>query len=371
MKINHLPAPTWRWLKVNGTETGYVAGIVPGEVSERIPEGVVRGEGTDKTPNGIPDEVRTGLGPEFDDALTAVPSVVYTIKPNEDNNRKLYQDITYTTISSPDDKGCVNRFAFNCEDGANATVIQFMTGGGDGPVRAALSNKYYVGRGARLTLVQVQNLPEGSETYNDCGGTCEDGGTFRRIQIVLGGGRTYMGDFCDLRGTKSAYDCSVAYYLQGTHLLDMNYVANHQGRRSESNINISGVMADSSSKIFRGTIDFHKGCARSKGGELEDVLLMDDGVINRTVPLILCDEEDVEGSHGASIGRPDDNLVLYLASRALDKDAIYHMMARARVDRVAALIDDEETASRIDGILESAAVPKEMPAESALSLKRH
>ena len=51
MKINHLPAPTWRWLKVNGTETGYVAGIVPGEVSERIPEGVVRGEGTDKTPN--------------------------------------------------------------------------------------------------------------------------------------------------------------------------------------------------------------------------------------------------------------------------------------------------------------------------------
>ena len=42
----------------------------------------------------------------------------------------------------------------------------------------------------------------------------------------------------------------------------------------------------------------------AKGDELEDVLLLDDGVQNQTIPLILCAEEDVEGNHGAIHRKP-------------------------------------------------------------------
>lgn len=42
------------------------------------------------------------------------------------------------------------------------------------------------------------------------------------------------------------------------------------------------------------------------GNEKEDVLLLDDTIVNQTIPLILCNEEDVEGNHGATIGKLDE-----------------------------------------------------------------
>ena len=71
------------------------------------------------------------------------------------------------------------------------------------------------------------------------------------------------------------------------------------------------------SKLFRGSIDFVKGCAGSVGNEKEDVLLLGDDVVNQTIPLILCAEEDVEGNHGASIGELDEKTLFYLMSRGI------------------------------------------------------
>lgn len=254
--------------------------------------------------------------------------------------------------------GSVSLHNFEIGSDAECTVIQFITPADD-PVhseRFVLQNKYHVSSGATFTLIQIQNLDDKCEFYNDCGGVCDDGATFNRIQIVLGGGRTFMGEFCELSGEKSRYTCNIGYNLTGTHELDMNYVANHNGKRSESDIRVLGVMSDETKKIFRGTIDFHRGCAGAKGAEIEEVLLLDDTIENKTVPLILCDEEDVEGSHGASIGQLDENLLFYMRSRGIDEEEIYAMMARARIDAVAALIPDMSARDRvmemIDGPIE-------------------
>ena len=84
-------------------------------------------------------------------------------------------------------------------------------------------------------------------------------------------------------------------------------------------------------KLFRGSIDFVKGCAGSVGNEKEDVLLLGDDVVNQTIPLILCAEEDVEGNHGASIGELDEKTLFYLMSRGFTKEAAEAMIAGARL----------------------------------------
>ncbi len=42
---------------------------------------------------------------------------------------------------------------------------------------------------------------------------------------------------------------------------------------------------------------------------------MGDDVVNQTIPLILCAEEDVKGSHGASIGQLDEETLFYMQAR--------------------------------------------------------
>ena len=68
---------------------------------------------------------------------------------------------------------------------------------------------------------------------------------------------------------------------------------------------------------------------------------MDDDCINQTIPVILCSEEDVEGTHGATIGKLAEDLLFYLTSRGMDEDSVYEMMARARIDSVAEAIHDD------------------------------
>lgn len=51
-------------------------------------------------------------------------------------------------------------------------------------------------------------------------------------------------------------------------------------------------------------------------------------MVNQTIPLILCGEEDVEGNHGATIGRLDEKMLFYLASRGIPEEAARSLLAR-------------------------------------------
>ena len=134
----------------------------------------------------------------------------------------------------------------------------------------------------------------------------------------------------------------------------MNYVARHTGKRTVSNMETNGILEDSACKLFRGSIDFKPGCSGAKGDEKETVLLLGDNVVNQTIPLILCSEEDVEGNHGASIGNLDEKTMFYLKSRGFSEKAAQNMVARARIDSICEKIADEyvreKVAEKLDAI---------------------
>ena len=178
---------------------------------------------------------------------------------------------------------------------------------------------------------------------NDIGTDIDNGGKFNLVQIVLGGKNVFLGVKNRLSGEKSAIDMKLGYYMTGDDNLDVNYVASHTGKKTTCDIYANGVLCDRAQKTFRGTIDFIKGCKGAKGNEMEDVLLMDKPVRNKTIPVILCAEEDVEGNHGATIGKLAKDVLFYLESRGMSQEAVYEMMARARIDAIAAEIPDDET----------------------------
>ena len=121
----------------------------------------------------------------------------------------------------------------------------------------------------------------------------------------------------------------------------------HTGKRTQSAISASGVLADKASKLMRGTIDFRTGCSGSVGNETEDVLLLSEEVRNQSVPVILCSEEDVVGNHGASIGRPDEDMLFYMETRGVDEETACEMLARAKIDSVIGRIPDESVREKI------------------------
>lgn len=219
---------------------------------------------------------------------------------------------------------------------------------------SGIHTKFLAGKNALLRLVQIQRLGDGFTFFNDIDGLCEEGARFELIQLVFGGGSTFQGCTVQLAGRESSFGADIGYLVQGSQRLDMNYAAFHQGKQSKSEINAHGVLKDRAFKLFRGTIDFQSGASGSEGEEKEDVLLLDDGVVNQTIPLILCAEEDVQGNHGATIGNLDEELLFYLESRGISKAEIYEMMARARLETVCKKIPDDEARALAQSCLDSA-----------------
>ena len=69
--------------------------------------------------------------------------------------------------------------------------------------------------------------------------------------------------------------------------------------------------------------------------------MLGDGVVNKTVPLILCAEENVVGNHGATIGELDEDTLFYFESRGISAEVAENIMARAAIERRARTMEDE------------------------------
>ena len=335
MKLNQPLANTYGWLHVNGTKVA-AAVEAAAALTEEIPAGVDAAVQAD-TPCPL---VKTGAGTETAALLAGVDKHVYSVAAGQRIGQPLRLSVNYDTPNAGAE------LSFRLAADSELTVILDYTGGAE---TAAVRVTAQLAENARLRLAQVQRLNDGVTFICDLGGTVADGGVLTLTRLVLGGQTTYDGCSVALEGTGSACSIDAGYRLGGTQKLDMNHEVVHTGKKTTCEMRVAGVLSDQAFKVLRGTIDLRRGCAGAVGNEVEDVLLMDETVRNQTIPVILCAEEDVVGNHGATIGRLDEQLIYYLESRGMERDAIYEMMARARVDSVIRRIPDPQMVQTLLG----------------------
>lgn len=204
--------------------------------------------------------------------------------------------------------------------------------------------RVFADEGARVSVDRTQALDGGFSDIDDMGlFTAADAQVSVR-QTVLGAASAYTGLAGDLRGDASRIDVDTRYLGYGSQKRDFNYSLRHHGAKTKCNLQANGVLAGTSSKTLRGTIDLIRGCKGAEGAENETVLLVDEGVHNKTVPVILCNEDDVAGNHGATIGHIREEQLFYLASRGLSQEAAERMFVSAIVEQAA--IDATNEAAR-------------------------
>ena len=233
-------------------------------------------------------------------------------------------------------------------EGQSVTVFETLKAEKNLLVRTAL----HVERNAKVQLVQIQNAAPDSLLRLETGGECAENGQVELIQILLGRGDVYSDGHFELNGDGAGFNAGIGYLGQKQQTVDINLVVNHWGQKTNSEISAAGALKDDAKKIFRGTIDFKKGSAGSVGNEQETVLMLGDGVANKTVPLILCAEENVVGNHGATIGELDEDTLFYFESRGISAEEAENIMARAAIERLARTIGDETAQAAILAELE-------------------
>lgn len=316
--LNQLPTPTYRWLGVNET-TAVLPAKSETEPQWRIPE-QVQIHRSDVQNLNIP----SGCGDEFSSEIQKLRPFSYSLSGSSDQP---------VHVQIPNNG--LNEFHINVQRGEAMTVIMHIS-----PENTALRSIIHADAYAKIKLVQI--IQKG-HTISDISAEIAENAQFDLVQIFLETDRAISGTAVTLDGRNSVFTSNIGYLLDNKNALDMNLNIIHNGKRSESRTDVKGVLRGSSEKTFRGTIDFRSGASGAKGAEREDVLLMNKQVQNKTVPVILCAEEDVEGSHGASIGQIDASHVFYMQSRGIPEDRIAEIIAQSKLGTVIRAIGDAET----------------------------
>lgn len=282
-QLNQLPAPTFSWLDVNGTER--------------------------EIPDGPADEITISAN---DNPLTRIEvsksANVHITSASE----------TQFVIEHLNAEHAVVKTTVHAESGQHIKLVQIITGG---------------------------------EIIADLQADLADHAALDLVQIYLNPTDAVSGITINMNGRKSVFTSNIGYTADNEDKLDINLNIIQLGKKSESDTTVKGVLRGHAKKVFRGTIDFRNGAAGASGTEQENVLLLDKTVINKTVPVILCAEEDVAGSHGATIGQIDPAHIFYMQSRGIPETQIYEILAQSQLGSIVKQIGDAETEQSVNRML--------------------
>lgn len=205
----------------------------------------------------------------------------------------------------------------------------------DAPAFMGSTMRVFAGAGARVDITVYLTASDAVTCVEDSGFVLDEGARVNVRHVVLGGGFTATGLAADLRGDRSRIDVDTSYLASGTQQRDFNYIIRHRGRKTVSNMDANGALTGTSKKCLRGTIDLIHGAKGAEGNERETVLLASKGVDNKTVPNILCDEDDVAGNHGATIGHVRPDQLFYAACRGLSQEQTEALFLSAKLEDAA------------------------------------
>lgn len=196
--------------------------------------------------------------------------------------------------------------------------------------------------GAEVDVIKVQRMSNKSSHFDWNMAILEKNAKINWITIEIGSSINVTNYNSDLLGEHSEVNIYSAYMVDGDRKQDIYYTNNHFGEKSVSNMWIEGVLKDRAKKIFKGNIDFKKGCHESKGSQMEEVLLLNPEVKTDSIPMLLCGEEDVDGAHAASIGKIDEDELFYLMSRGFNYSEAQKLVIEARFNPIFDKIPEED-----------------------------
>lgn len=302
--INVPPAQTWNYLHVN-------------DISLEVPA-------APETPVAAPSELSAlemGAGAE---AAAWQDSVAAT--------RKQVHVAAHTSADieiNLDDADALLASNIVVEEGAVARICVVQTASAADVASHVL--RIAAAKDAQVTLYDLV-AGEGTRYLNNIGVELGENAHLDVRQYVLSGKVSASGIAINQAGERSKVELVCRYLAGRNETVDITLTSRMRGCNTRCNFVASGVLSDGATKTLRDTIDLVHGAKGARGRENETVLLAGDPLVNKSLPTILCDEDDVAGDHGATIGSITADQLAYLADRGLTEDDATELFAHAVAD---------------------------------------
>ena len=249
-------------------------------------------------------------------------------------NGKLDEELFLDFEFSKDDMNLVENILIKVNENAKGTVIVRFTSKEEQEYYHNGQIKVIVEKNAKLNIVMVNLLNNKTNHFLAIENIIKENAEVKYVTAEFGGKNTIVNYYTCLKETGANNEINTIYLGGQDQIIDLNYIVEAYGEKTNIDIDLKGAISGNCKKHFKGTIDFKKGCKKSKGNENEYCTILSDEAKSIALPMLLCTEEDVEGNHSTAAGKIDSKKLFYLMTRGLSKADSERLIVRAQFNSV-------------------------------------
>lgn len=184
-----------------------------------------------------------------------------------------------------------------------------------------------------------------------------------RVKVAQGG--HFHGAFADFSQGKGTFKIQIDLLGEGA---DASWhLASISSKQSEKTIDASlthfaphtqglmsnyGIVEDASRLIFTGVSLIQNGASASVTRQEAKIILFDPECLGRASPILKIDEDDVQASHAAVVGKLNEQHLYYLLSRGMSLDSARRLLTLGYLKPIEGFFADETLKQKIDQAIE-------------------
>lgn len=205
-------------------------------------------------------------------------------------------------------------------ESSGATIVETYLGEGAARSFTNAVTEVAVGPNAAVRHIRIQEESEAAFHIGAVLARQEASSRFTSLSIAMGGAlaRIDVGTCMNAPGAECRLDG--LYMTGGQQHIDHHTTIDHRSPRCSSRELYKGVLDGRSTAVFNGKVFVRPGAQKSDAQQVNKNLLLSETAEVNTKPQLEIFNDDVKCSHGATIGRLDNDALFYLRARGIDRE---------------------------------------------------
>lgn len=205
----------------------------------------------------------------------------------------------------------------------------------------------HVGQAANLRFVELQSWGNHIWNFMHERANVERDARLDWIFGAVGTKLTKNFTEINLTGEGAEGRMSGFYFTDGSQHLDHDTQQNHLAANTTSDLLFKGALKDNSRSVWQGMIYIAPGAQKTDGYQSNPNLVLSDDAHADSIPGLEILADDVRCTHGATIGKIDEEEVFYLGARGIPREVAKRLIVEGFFDPIMQRITFEKVRSRL------------------------
>ncbi len=201
---------------------------------------------------------------------------------------------------------------------------------------------------ARIDYVSIQELGDDVWHFSKKSAQIHADARVAWSDLALGGRFCQILTDTNLEGQGASSTTQGIFFGNGSQRFDIRCASRHQAKDTNAKMTTRTVLDGSAKAVYRGLIRIEKGADRTVSHQHSDTLLLGGESRADAVPELEIENDDVQCSHGATIGQIDEDKLFYMMSRGIDARTARRQVIKGFFWPILETVKDEQLRVNLD-----------------------